>query len=264
MNYHLKNKPLWISRKKAILISSLFFLLFLLSFLFPNGMRSLSFFISRPVWAVSDTVVNSFSNLTQYFVFKSNLISENQALRDENETLKLKQVDYGILSTENDDLKSQLGRTNNKTRFISRVLSKPPRSPYDTLVIDAGTAEGVVMDDAVYLSGNVIVGTISSVTTHTSVVQLFSTANNKQEVVLERTGASFEIIGQGGANFKLEVPKETDIIWGDVFTYPGISSAVVGSVYYIAVNPQSSFKTIYIRIPGNIFQSKYVFVENTN
>jgi len=27
-------------------------------------------------------------------------------------------------------------------------------------------------------------------------------------------------------------------------------------------NSQSSFKTIYLRIPGNIFSSKYIFVES--
>ncbi len=261
MNYPLKSKSKNSYRLPAILVGVLFCVLVLLSFFFPKGTRTVLYFVAKPVWVVRDVCANSFSFLTQYFVFKTSLIADNKTLQDEVTALTLKQADYDILFKENDDLKTQFGRSNDRTRVIARVLSKPPRSPYDTFVIDAGSAEGISIDNEVYLSGNVLIGTVSSVTTHTSVVSLFSTADTKQEVVLERTGASFEIVGAGGANFTLEVPKETDIMWGDVFTYPSITPSIIGSVYYIDVNSQSSFKKIYIRMPGNVFQAKYVFVQ---
>jgi hypothetical protein len=59
----------------------------------------------------------------------------------------------------------------------------------------------------------------------------------------------------------VEVPKDADILWGDVFEYPNLKTSVVGSVYYVDQSAQSSFKTIYIRVPGNIFQTKWVMVE---
>ena len=90
---------------------------------------------------------------------------------------------------------------------------------------------------------------------------LFSSSNQKQESVVLRTGASFEIFGKGGSNFQMEVPKDTDIIWGDVFEHPGLTTSVIGTVYYIDSNSQSSFKTIFMRVPGNVFDAKWVFVE---
>ena len=149
-----------------------------------------------------------------------------------------------------------------KSRVLSRVLSKPPYSPYDTFVVDVGSNEGILQGSKVYLSDNIIIGVVKNVTSQTTLVELFSSGSLKQEAVLSRTGESFTLVGQGGANFKIEVPKDTDILWGDVFVYPNMQHYVLGSVYYIDVNSQSSFKTVYLRIPGNVFSVQYVFVES--
>jgi cell shape-determining protein MreC len=166
------------------------------------------------------------------------------------------------LSKEFEDLKNQFSRKDGTSSgIVSRVLSEPPYSPYDTLVIDAGSSEGVSLGDQVYVSDNIIVGMIKNVTPHTSLVELFSNGANEQEATLARTGATFVLKGAGGANMKLEVPKDTDVIWGDIFLYPKLSPSTIGSVYYIDVNSQSSFKTVYIRMPGNVFSVKYVLIE---
>ena len=195
-----------------------------------------------------------------FFDFRTDLVSRNLLLQDEISSLKLKEIDYDTLFKENQDLKNVLSRNSVSSKIMARVLSKPPVSPYDTFVVDAGVSEEVSLGNKVYLSGNIIIGKISSITSKTSIVELFSSGGVKQEAILSRTGASFILNGHGGANFTLEVPKDTDIVWGDVFLYPGPQS-ILGSVYYINTNAQSSFKTIYLRIPGNVFVAKYVFVE---
>jgi rod shape-determining protein MreC len=213
---------------------------------------------------MSDTVVGSFSNIKNFFVSKSNLVSRNLILENEVLSLRLKEIDYEVLSKEYNDLKSELGQEKDNSRIVSRILSKPPNSPYDTFVLDSGSEEGVYFGNKVYISDNIIVGLVKNVTPHTSLVELFSKGGWKQEVTLSRTGANFVLNGLGGANFELEVPKDTDILWGDIFLYPKFSPAIVGSVYYIDIDSQNSFKKIYIRIPGNVFSSKYVFIEKTN
>ncbi len=183
------------------------------------------------------------------------------ALQDEIASLKQKEIDYDAILAENQSLKAQFGRMENKNRVLAAIISKPPASPYDTFVLDVGSVEGVVLSDKVFISDTVIVGVITSVTSHTSLVTLFSGGGNKQQAILARTGASYELVGEGGANLELEVPKDTDILWGDSFMYPGLSTSVIASVYYIDTNSQSSFKTIYLRIPGNVFQTRFVFVQ---
>ncbi len=260
-NFPLKSKPKKETKPKLVIATVLFVLLAGMAFLFPNVTRSSMYFFSKPVWFSRNTTLNSFSGVIKFFSFKSTLVSQNQSLLDEIEVLKLKESDYDLILKENQDLKLEFGRKIDVKRIIARVVSKPPRSPYDTIVIDAGSAEGIMLGSKVYMGDNVIVGLVTNATPHTSLVEMFSTGNKKQDAVLSRTGTTYTLLGQGGANMKVEVPKDTDIIWGDTFIYPSLSSSIIGNVYFIDTNSQSSFKTVYIRIPGNVFSSKYLFVE---
>ena len=261
MNYPLKSKPKYPNRFPIISIVVLFILLSFSAFLFSNTFRSALFGISRPLWSLRHSVSKSFVSVKNFFILKSILVSENLFLQDELADLKLKQFDYDILLQENQNLKNELGRSGKSHRVISAILSKPPFSPYDTFVIDAGSSDGVVVGSRAYISESIIVGLVKEATAHTSLIQLFSSGNQKQQATLSRTGASFTLEGSGGANFKLEVPKEADILLGDVFLYPSLSSSVIGTVYYIDTNSQSAFKTVHLRIPQNIFQSRYIWVE---
>ncbi len=260
MSYLLKSKPKKGNWNKTISVLALLLFLLLLGF-FSASTRNIFYKIARPIWTAANAATSPFPKIKNFFVSRQNLINKNIVLEDELGALRLKEIDYDVLSKENQELKDQAGRRTDRRLILSRVLSKPPRSPYDTFVIDIGSEEGVIKGSKVYLSDNVIVGLVTSLTPTTSLVELFSAGDQKQEAILSRTGASFTLNGKGGANFEIEVPKDTDIMWGDVFLYPGLASSVIGSVYYIDSNSQSSFKTIYLRIPGNVFQTKTVFVE---
>lgn len=261
MNYLLKNKPKRENIASIIYIIASFLFLTLVLALFPNAVRRFSYTVTKPIWFVEKIAIKPFSGIKDFFVSKNNLISKNLALENEINDFNLKLVDYDVLSKENETFKNLLGRSNTNKYIIAGILSRPPTSPYDSLVIDAGSFEGALPGNKVYLSDNIIIGLVTSVTPHTSLVSLFSTGGKKQEAVLLRTGTSFIISGRGGSNFSLEVPKDTDILWGDLFMYPGLKSSLLGNVYYIDTNSQSSFKTVYLRVPGNVFSSKYVFIE---
>lgn len=259
-NYPLKSKQRNTNWWKYIVAAVIFLIITGFGFLFSNFTRSSLHYISLPLWLSRDVAIHSALSIADYFKFKSTLIARNQELEGEVLALKLKQVDYDLMLKENQDLKSELGRNADGERVITRVLSKPPLSPYDTVVVDVGTAEGIVLGNKAYMGENIVVGMVVNVTPRTSLVELFSNNDRKQEAVLSRTGTSFTLVGQGGGNMKLEVPKDTDIIWGDTFMYPTISSPIIGSVYYIDTNSQSSFKSVYVRVPFNVFSSKYLFI----
>ncbi len=261
MNYHLKSKPKNTGRSKFIIVVSVYILLSLIGFLFGNTWRWAVWGVARPVWATGTFVWSPFANIKNYFTFKNNLIERNLSLEEQNATLLLKEADYELIVKENESLKSELGRQPSTRKTVAAVLSKPPRSPYDTLVIDVGSADNIVPGSKVYIGGNIIVGLVTNITPHTSLVSLFSSGGQKQDTVISRTGATFTLTGNGGQNFEVEVPKEADILWGDEFLYPGINHSIVGSVYYIDTESKGSFKTIYIRVPLNVFASEYVFVE---
>src|SRR5437016_3002805 len=97
------------------------------------------------------------------------------------------------------------------------VLIGPPHSPYDTLVLDQGSLEGVAVGQAV-LFQNVALGEISEVFSHTSKAKLFSTAGTDMEVVIGPNHVHVEASGRGGGNFIARLPKSVSIQKGDTVT----------------------------------------------
>lgn len=261
MIYLLKNKPKKSNFRKLFLVFGLFLFFVLIGFTSPAFLRSVGISTAIPVWKVGGMLASPFTSIGDYFSTKNTLVNDKLALEEEVASLRLKVIDYDLVSKENEELKLLLGRGSSSMQILAKILSKPPRSPYDTMVVDVGSSQGVVLGSRVFLSDNVIIGIVKNVTPRTSLVEMFSTGDRTQEAVLSRTGESFILNGSGGANFKIEVPKDADVMWGDMFMYPGLSSYALGSVYYIDVNSQSSFKTVYVRIPGNVWSTKYLFVE---
>jgi len=258
------------NRLKIIFIALFFVLLFGIAFLFPKAARNFFTTTAVPVWKVSSVIGNGFQNVVGFFAFKSSLTAQVSALQNQITALELKQTDYDAVLKENQELKSLFGQTGNvgtatsgnpNGRILARVLSEPPQSPYDTFALDAGTTDGLSVSDKVYISDTVLIGEIAEVSPKTSIINLFSKSGMSNTLTDERTGASYDVTGQGGANMSFQAPKDADILWGDTFSYPSLATSVVGSVFYIDQSAQSSFKTIFLRVPGNVFQTKWVMIQ---
>ncbi|MFZ2522869.1 MAG: rod shape-determining protein MreC [Minisyncoccia bacterium] len=261
MTYHLKSKSKSELTPKIIVAVFLFVFLSLAQYFFSSGLRTFTYYVTKPVWKVSEITQKPFTYLSGYLRAKSDLINENKELKDSLFKLSLKSSDYDLLQKENDSLKSQIGDSNQSKKIVVEIVSKPPQSPYDTFVLDAGIAEGVKQGSKAYISDKMIVGIVKESYLHTSIVELFSTQGIDSTVTMVRTGDSFVITGLGGGNYKLEIPKDADVVWGDTFIYPGTGESAIGSIYYIDTNTQSAFKTAYIRSPVNTFSYKNFLIE---
>lgn len=262
MNFPLKSKPKRSYDPKILIILGVFFFFLLLTYFFPAFFKSTTQIAMKPLWFFKEKTGSTFSFVTDFISFKSSLIKENEILKDELGRLRLNKIDYDILFKENEELKVMLGMKKSEMRIISNVLSKPPQSPFDTLIINSGTNSGVEIGNKVYVSDSIIIGQVSDVSDETSTVKLFSTGGEKNEVILSRTGESFVITGAGGENYTVEVPKDTDIVWGDSLVYPGNSDYILATVYFVDSSSQSSFKTVHLRVPNGVYQVKRVFVGN--
>ncbi len=251
----------FLQRNKTVsVIIAVFCILSLCAFLLPSFTRTVTTTLAKPIWILRDSAFTISHDFFSYFKSKNTLIQENNTLHTELAALELKNFDYDVIMQENQNFKS-LSQSRSEARTIARVISKPPQSPYDTYILSIGSSDGAVLGAHVFLSDVILLGTVTDVTPHTAVVTLFSNNGQKTTVEDTRTGVSFEALGRGGANLSITVPKETDVIWGDNFAYPSISSEIIGTVYYIDTAGDSSFKTVYMRIPGNIFSSQWVSVE---
>lgn len=189
------------------------------------------------------------------------LTEENKKLSSQVEDLQAKLIRFDSLKKEHDELLSAYHRTPfAESVVLGNVTAKPPLSPYDVLVIDIGSDNGVAQNQHVFGFGGVPIGRVGQVTQRNAKVILFSSVDNKTEAIVERTGSTISLVGVGGGNMKAQVSQEMDITNGDMILLPEFGGLVIGKVVDVDSVVTSAFKDILVQVPVNIFNLRWVEV----
>ena len=260
MNYLLDRK----SKRKRFLYVAFSIILFVVLFYFRNGifygLSYVSSNIFRPVLILGNNVKDKLGSLGAYFLSKNSLLEENEDLRLALEESRVLMLNYNSVLSENNSLKETLSRKNDKTNMIlASILEKPNQSPYDTLLVDIGEEEGLETGDMVFAGGFMPIGRVAEISTNSSKIILFSTSGEKTQVVVG-DNVFMEIIGRGGGNFEMILPRDFILQKGDQVTLPGITPYVVGVVETIISDPRDSFQKALLTSPVNVQELKFVEV----
>lgn len=191
---------------------------------------------------------------------RGQLAAENQRLKQELSELSVRLLDRNELYEENLRLKEMQGRDASVNAILSAVLARPPKSPYDTLVLDAGEREGVSAGDFVAASETLIIGIIERVTPRTSIARLFSAPGTKTEVLLGQRGPALEALGRGAGNFEARVPIGIDINLGMSVFIPTVTPHIFAVVEHVAFDPSDSSRTVFFKSPVNPFELRFVSI----
>ena len=218
--------------------------------------------ISRSILKTGNWISEGFSEVGFYFNTKKSLFRDNNFLIEENQSLKLKMVDYEIIEKENLALKNILNRIPKDGDFVlGNVLTKPNRSIYDTLIIDIGKNDGLEIGQMVYAYGEIPMGKITEAYSNSSLVTLFSGPGIKTEGFINNINASVELIGRGGGNFETVIPLELTIENGTIIYLPGFHSLAIAKVIDVISSPGDPFKKIILNSPVNFESLKWVQVK---
>jgi cell shape-determining protein MreC len=253
-----------IVRKKKIIRNvigfGVFFLFVILGVLSWSG--KFFNFVGKPVWEVEKSIGNVFYNTNYLFRTKSLITKENHNLIQELADTKLTMVDYQIVKNENDQLKETLGRIPVPKNFVlGNILAKPNHSPYDTIIIDIGTNNGIKEGDLIYANGNVPIGNIGKVYSDTALVSLYTSPGQKTEGFMDGSNASVELTGRGGGNFEMIIPIELLADKGAIVYMPDNNSEVIALVDDTISKPSDPFKKVLLSSPVNIQNLKWVEVK---
>ena len=191
---------------------------------------------------------------------KHTLVKENDDLRNQLFDMGQKILDRDLLAKENEDLKTELGRSEKRDRILAAILAKPNRTPYDTIVIDAGAREQIHEGAIVYTAGDVAIGTVREVSQTSTKVVLYSTPGEKANVRIEDKNIDIELAGRGGGNFEATLPREIEITEGMHALLPGITPTIVATVSKIISDARDPFQKIIFQSPVNIQELNYVYV----
>jgi len=150
---------------------------------------------------------------------------------------------------------------------IGRVLSKPPFSPFDTIValIDSGIENSVLSQGKeiyVVTAGGapVSIGTITSLSGKTVTVDLFSKPNTTFPVTFGTSTVSHVAFGKGGGMFQTEIPKGLLVTEGlEVFaaTHP---TEVFSHINHIDGSDVDPLVTVTFMLPVSLFELKDIYV----
>ena len=227
-----------------------------------NGLSYAGHTIFRPVLVFGNSIGGRLEGVRSFFAFKNSLYWENQNLKSEMDAESALRSNYDSLAAENISLKEILGRKDANTNLVlSAILGKPSQSSYNTLIIDAGTKEGLQAGDTVFALGNIPVGRVADIYPNSSKVLLFSSPGEQTAVIVGDNNAFMEAVGRGGGNFELILPRDFILSKGDEVTLPGFAPYVLGIVETIISDPRDPFIKALLVSPANIHELKFVQVE---
>lgn len=203
------------------------------------------------------------NNFTFFFKDKNRLRSEIEQLTDKNTELEKKFLISDQLRAENEELKSLLSRTNDKKLVLASIVSRPPQSPYDVVIIDAGSDNGVEPGMRVTVYSSIIMGYVAEVFPKISKVKLISSSDEETNVVImnENEKIAAVSVGLGGGNMEIKIPSSIQINFGDKVMTTETFPFLVGIVEKTEVSLSAPFQKILFRSPVNLRQMKYVTIE---
>ncbi len=217
--------------------------------------------VSRPFLIMSDSLKSWWQGNLFLMEKKKNLENENKLLRKKIEEIKIKSALFG--AREKDDKKSRsIVPKKSEQKYLSApILIRPPQSPYDTLIVDAGLKDGVKEGMVATAYGDVFLGYVSEVFGRTSKITLVSFPKRETNVMLASSSISAIAVGKGGENLEIILPRSIEVSPGEAVFTLGRNPMLMGIVEKIITNFSDPFQKILFRLPVNIQELKYIILE---
>lgn len=219
-----------------------------------------------PVFRAADAFGNqshfflsSFGDRAALTLENERLHSENAILRLENQTLTEKIASYTAL----------LGSSPIKSSSIlADVLMRPPESPYDVLLLAAGTRGGVALGMGAFAAPvgesnvGVLVGFVSSATADFSRVTLFSSPGIQTAAWVGPTKIPLILTGSGGGVLSAALSRSAAVNVGDLVFGPGSGTTGLGTVSRIDSDPSSPSVVLRILPVTNPFSISTILLRD--
>lgn len=235
-------------------------LILLLRLFAPN----IFWFTFAPVFRGADTlaakshfIFSSLGDAAALTLQNEQLMNENAVLSSENQALIAKTNTLSSL------FNSPVIGSKNTSGILAGVVAHPPESPYDTLVLAAGTKAGVTLGMEVFGMGGVPLGVISSVIDDFSRVTLFSAPNMITHGWVGHANFPLTIEGSGAGVMSASLSRSANIAVGDTVFAPGPGALPIGNITRIDNDPTAPGVVLRITPALNLFSITWVIVRDT-
>jgi cell shape-determining protein MreC len=227
--------------------------------IFPGTFVSLV----SPLWRGGASLDAGVGSVFSGFTSKEKLATQNAALSAQ---IAMLMNQNAVLTARAQDLTKLLGSAQPGVtstpgdQILAGVLASPPVSAYDTLVLGAGSSEGVVKGAMVTGTDGIPLGTIQSVTAHNSIVSLLSTSGLSTSGWVGESRTPLVLMGAGAGTFTASVPKDLAPTTGEIVYVPGPGAIPIGTVKSVDADPSSPSVALQITPRVNIFSLTWVTI----
>lgn len=209
------------------------------------------FYIATPILRIGNTVTLQTEKIVSIFTNTQKLITERDTIFAQNMVLARENL---ILEARVQELTALMGTSSPVSQgIVADVLSRPPESPYDMLIVDAGGSSGVKIGDMVLARGGIPIGYIVTITSQTAQVRLLSSSNATTTSWVGATRIPIILHGSGAGTFVAYIPRGAPVTVGDIVFASSYRVRPVGTVIRIDTQPTAVARTLYIRPFVNIF-----------
>ena len=216
--------------------------------------------LAVPVWRADNILARSLRSGVDLFQTKRTLVAENATLRERLSSLEMELLAISQESVSESTLLALAGRGEKQDNLVVAVLAHPPQTPYDVIIVDAGSNHSVALDWKAYLPEGPALGVVSEVFSNKARVKLFSAVGEETNAVLERSSLPVTLVGRGGGDFKLIIPRDVNVEKGDKIFSPEIDSHLLAIVEEVSLEPTDSFKEVLAKSPTNVFTLRLVLL----
>ncbi len=232
---------------------------------FPHWFPSLFMSIAHPFWRAE------FSIASGSLESREQLLAQNEDLRRQLETLRVVSEGTRAWIRENEELKMLLNRTDVSTTsslsvgqigtkgILAAVLVRPPVLPYDSYIIDIGSAQGMVVGDIAYAPGGIPIGSITETYADTSRVLLFSSPGEEIDGSLVESNTPLSVVGRGGGQYEASVSRDVSVAEGDVVMSQRFGG-MLGIITAVIFDPALPYSTILIAPPINMYETRLITI----
>ena len=215
----------------------------------------------NPFFKFSRFAAEKKDNIFFLFKNKQSLDEELNYLREKNIELENEIILLESAKKENEELKIMLSRPEKKSYILGSIIFRPPQSPYDMIVVDTGSDNGVKQGMSAVAYGSVLIGHVAEVFPNTSKIKLVSYPGEETNLIMENAKISAIGLGLGGGNIEVKIPSSVKINSGDKINTEGTSYYLLGMADKIEADALNPFQKIIFRMPVNLNELQKIGLE---
>lgn len=215
--------------------------------------------ITTPFFSIRHYIETSTHTIPVFLRGRNELRDEIRLL--EEELLSREGIHNSLtkLTEENEALKELLG-TGESERIVAGVIGRPPYTPYDVVILDKGSADGVVSNAPVYYGDNKALGYVHRAFEHSALVTLISSPGVETSVYVFGPDVFATAVGQGGGVVRISIPQGLSVEEGNLVITPSLEGGVLGDIERVESNPTEPDQYAYLTYDAPIQAVRLVSV----